>query len=122
MSNDIYLILPEILISVFAMLALLVGAYFGQDRLARMLLWLTAAVLAVVAVIVSTGAESTITAFNGMFVSDGFARFAKVIILLSAAAVLVMSESYMTKRGLLRFEYPLLVALSAVGMMVMVSA
>ncbi|MGY9049779.1 MAG: NADH-quinone oxidoreductase subunit NuoN, partial [Rhodobacterales bacterium] len=32
------------------------------------------------------------------------------------------SQDYMSRRGLLRFEYPVLVALSAVGMMVMVSA
>jgi NADH-quinone oxidoreductase subunit N len=55
-------------------------------------------------------------------VDDGFARFAKVTILLSSAAVLLMSESYMAKRDLLRFEYPLLVALAVVGMMMMVSS
>jgi NADH-quinone oxidoreductase subunit N len=61
-------------------------------------------------------------AFGGMFIDDAFSRFAKVVILVSAAAVLVMSEGYMTQRGLLRFEYPVLVALSVVGMMMMVSA
>ncbi|CAN0488260.1 unnamed protein product, partial [Hapterophycus canaliculatus] len=62
------------------------------------------------------------TAFGGMFIDDAFSRFAKVVILVSAAAVLAMSEGYMTQRGLLRFEYPMLVALSVVGMMMMVSA
>jgi NADH-quinone oxidoreductase subunit N len=57
-----------------------------------------------------------------MFNDDGFARFAKILILTSAAAVLLMSEGYMARRGLLRFEYPLLIALAAVGMMMMVSA
>ncbi|CAN0079287.1 unnamed protein product, partial [Chrysoparadoxa australica] len=52
----------------------------------------------------------------------GFARFAKVVILVSAGAVLLMSEGYMMRRGLLRFEYPLLVTLAVVGMMMMVSA
>ena len=66
--------------------------------------------------------EGTNVAFNGMFIDDGFARFSKVVVLLSAAAVLIMGEGYMNKRGLLRFEYPILVALSAVGMMMMVSA
>jgi NADH-quinone oxidoreductase subunit N len=42
--------------------------------------------------------------------------------LLSAAAVLVMGRDYMLRTGLLRFEYPLLIAFSVVGMMVMVSA
>jgi NADH-quinone oxidoreductase subunit N len=57
-----------------------------------------------------------------MFIDDAFSRFAKVMILFSAAAVLLMSQEYMERRGLLRFEYPILVALSVVGMMVMVSA
>src|SRR5690606_2176680 len=57
-----------------------------------------------------------------MFIDDGFARFSKVTILLTAAVVLVMSQEYMTSRGLLRFEYPMLIALSVVGMMMMVSA
>ncbi|MEM8555511.1 MAG: NADH-quinone oxidoreductase subunit NuoN, partial [Pseudomonadota bacterium] len=52
----------------------------------------------------------------------GFSRFAKVMILFSAAAVLIMSEKYMEKRDLLRFEYPILVTLAVIGMMVMVSA
>ena len=33
-------------------------------------------------------------AFDGMFIDDPFARFAKVTVLLSAAAVLVMSQDY----------------------------
>jgi NADH-quinone oxidoreductase subunit N len=41
---------------------------------------------------------------------------------LSAAAVLVMRQDYMQRRGILRFEYPLLIALATVGMMMMVSA
>jgi NADH-quinone oxidoreductase subunit N len=57
-----------------------------------------------------------------MINDDGFARFAKVVILLSAAAVLVLGQDYMERRGILRFEYPILIALSVVGMMVMVSA
>ncbi len=66
-----------------------------------------------------TGAR---VAFGGMFIDDGFARFAKVVILLSAAAVLVMGQDFMARRGMLKFEYPVLVTLSAVGMMMMVSA
>ena len=33
-----------------------------------------------------------------------------------------MGQDYMSRRGFLRFEYPLIIALSVVGMMVMVSA
>ena len=61
-------------------------------------------------------------AFGGMFINDAFSRFSKIIILFSGAVVLIMGQDYMSRRGFLRFEYPLIIALSVVGMMVMVSA
>ena len=119
---DLNVILPEITLAVYAMLALLVAVYTTKDRMAPLLVWLTSALMFVLAVFIAGRGGDTISAFGGMFVDDGFARFAKVAILMSAAAVLLMSQDYMARRGLLRFEYPLLVALSAVGMMAMVSA
>jgi NADH-quinone oxidoreductase subunit N len=67
-------------------------------------------------------ADGTRTAFGGMFVDDAFARFAKIAILLSAAAILVIGRDYMQKADILRFEYPVLVTLAVIGMMMMVSA
>jgi NADH-quinone oxidoreductase subunit N len=123
MHADLNVILPEILMSVYAIAALLGVAYTGQDRMAGMLVWLTSAVFVVLALWIGMSAGGgTRTAFGGMFNDDGFARFAKVIILLSAAAVLLLGREYMERRGILRFEYPLLVTLATVGMMVMVSA
>lgn len=122
MNNDILQILPEIILALCAIAGLMAGAYGGKDTIARPLLWITSAVLIIVAGLVATSSNTTVEAFGGMFINDGFARFAKVVILLSAACVLIMSEGYMKARGLLRFEYPVLVALSVVGMMMMVSA
>jgi NADH-quinone oxidoreductase subunit N len=122
MSADLNIILPEILLALFAIFALLGGVYTGKDGVASTLVWLTSAAMVALSVWISLTGEGTNVAFNGMFSDDGFSRFAKVVILLSTAAVLLMGEGYMSKRGLLRFEYPILVALSVVGMMMMVSA
>jgi NADH-quinone oxidoreductase subunit N len=122
MSADLNIILPEILLALFAIFALLGGVYTGKDGVASTLVWLTSAAMVALAVWISLTGEGSNVAFNGMFSDDGFSRFAKVVILLSTAAVLLMGEGYMSKRGLLRFEYPILVALSVVGMMMMVSA
>ncbi|MBY5989186.1 NADH-quinone oxidoreductase subunit NuoN [Roseovarius atlanticus] len=122
MQADLNVILPEILISVYAMAAMLGVAYTGKDRFAPLLVWITATVFVVMAAWIGFSGEGTRTAFGGMFNDDGFARFAKVAVLLSAAAVLLMGQDYMARRDMLRFEYPLLVALAAVGMMMMVSA
>lgn len=122
MSADLTIILPEILLSCFAMLGLIGAVYTGKDRVAPTLLWATAAVFLALAAWIGLTGEGSNSAFGGMFVDDAYARFAKVAILVAAAAVLLMSEGYMAARGLLRFEYPVLVALSVVGMMTMVSA
>ena len=122
MTTDLNIILPEILLSLFAMLALLGAVYTGKDRLAPLLTWATAGVMALIAIWIALTGEGTNPAFHGMFIDDAFARFAKVTLLLSGALVLVMGQDYMERRGILRFEYPVLVALASVGMMVMVSA
>lgn len=120
-SASINTVLPEIALSVYAMLALIGVVYTGKDKLAAPLLWVTALVFVGIAAWIGFGDQTPATAF-GAFESDSFSRFAKVTILLSAAAVLVMSERYLIERDLLRFEYPVLIALAVVGMMVMVSA
>src|SRR5690606_2319214 len=120
-SADFNTVLPEFTLAVFALLALLFGVYTGKDRMAPMLVWASAAVMAGVGIWVGLNSGSGL-AFGGGFADDGFSRFSKVLILLSASAVLLMSEGYMARRNLLRFEYPILVVLSAIGMMTMVSA
>jgi NADH-quinone oxidoreductase subunit N len=121
-SADISAVLPEIILAVYAMAALMFGVYTTKDKAAPLITWATSGVFVLVGLMVGFGGDGTNLAFGGMFIDDAFSRFAKVMILFSAAAVLLMSQDYMERRGLLRFEYPILVALSVVGMMVMVSA
>ncbi|HKK97050.1 MAG TPA: NADH-quinone oxidoreductase subunit NuoN, partial [Marivita sp.] len=122
LSADLMVILPEIILAIYAMVALLAAVYTVKDGAASLLVWTTSGLFLAVAVWIGLNGAGTNIAFNGMFIDDGFARFAKIVILVSAAAVLLMSEGYMTRKGLLRFEYPLLIALATVGMMMMVSA
>lgn len=121
-SLDFTIIMPEALLAGYALLALLAGAYFGKDRIAGTLMWTTVAVFLLLAFYIGIGRGSEGAAFFDMYVADGFARFCKILILASAAAVLAMSVDYLQRRNGLRFEYPILIALSVVGMMVMVSA
>ncbi|WBU63175.1 NADH-quinone oxidoreductase subunit NuoN [Paracoccus aerodenitrificans] len=121
-SLDFTIIMPEILLAVYALLALLAGAYLGKDRIARTLLWVTVGAFLVLAFYVGIGRPAEGAAFFDMFIADGFSRFCKILILTAAAAVMAMSADYMDRRGMLRFEYPILIALAVCGMMFMVSA
>ncbi len=119
---DLPILLPEILLALYAMAALLVWVYGGKDKWAGALTWTTAAVLVAMALIVATKNGVGSIAFGGMFVDDAFSRFAKVTILLSASGVLVMGRVHAAQRGLGQFEYPILATLAVIGMMVMVSS
>ncbi|MCC6304037.1 MAG: NADH-quinone oxidoreductase subunit NuoN [Rhodobacteraceae bacterium] len=119
---DLLTVLPEALLALAALAALMWGVFGGKDRLALPILWATAALLAALAVWIAAAGEGARTAFGGLFVDDAFARFAKVVLLAAAAAVLAMAAGVLGRRGLLRFEFPVLVALAALGMMMMVSA
>ena len=119
---DLQILLPEILLALYALAALMVGVYGSKDKLTPLLTWATAGLLVALALLVALRGGEGASAFGGMVVDDAFARFAKVVILISAAGVLVMSQDYMARRDLARFEYPVLVTLSVIGMMIMVSA
>lgn len=122
LQADLNTILPEIVLSIYAMVALVAAVYTSKDKIAPMLVWLTSALMVAIAAWIGMRGAGDTSAFGGLLTDDAFSRFGKVTILLSAAAVLAMGQDYMQRRGILRFEYPLLVTLSVVGMMIMVSA
>ncbi|MBC6438293.1 MAG: NADH-quinone oxidoreductase subunit NuoN [Rhodobacteraceae bacterium] len=119
---DLGILIPEIVLSLYALGGLLVAVYISGDRLAGTLTQVTAALFVVMALYIGVTPDGTRDAFGGMVIDDGFARFAKIMILLSTAAVLLISQDFMAKSDLLRFEYPMLIALATVGMMMMVSS
>jgi NADH-quinone oxidoreductase subunit N len=123
MANvDFNAVLPEILLALYAMAALVGAVYTGKDGLTRTLTWVTVAVFLALAAWIGLGRDGATLAFSGAIHDDAFARFGKVTVLLAAAGVLAMSEDYMRRQNLARFEFPVLIALAVVGMMVMVSA
>ncbi len=121
-GTDLNVVLPELVLAIFAMAALIWTVYRGKDAEAPMLIWLTALVLAGLGAWIGLEPAGTQIAFDGAFINDGFARFAKVMILFSAAIILLMSQEYLQRNHLMQFEFPILIALSVVGMMMMVSA
>ena len=78
---DISTILPELLLAIYALAALLAGAYLGKDRIARQILWASVAALLAAAMVMGMADRPQQSAFFGMFMDDAFGRFAKVTIL-----------------------------------------
>jgi NADH-quinone oxidoreductase subunit N len=121
MTQSLLLILPEIVVAASGLLLLMLGVFRRGDS-TRLVSWLVVAVLIVVTVLVLTASGQTSHAFGDLFVTDRYAAFLKVLVLLSAAATMLMSLGYMEREQMARFEYPVLLLFSTLGMMLMVSA
>jgi len=115
--------LPEIVLAAGAMVLLMLGVFRADtERNAVSVGWLAVLVMAVVALIVGAGGAERTEIFDGAFVVDAFARFAKVLILAAAATALILSFGYFVRAKAMKFEIPVLVLLATAGMMMMVSA
>ena len=113
------LALPEIVLAVSGLVILLCGVMPKKDPFFGISMAVVGALVAAGVLVLGQGEG---TGFLGQFVSDAFARFAKLLILLGAALAIVLSLDFNEREGLARFEYPVLMLFSTVGMMLMVSA
>jgi NADH-quinone oxidoreductase subunit N len=120
LSTSLSLATPELIIAVGAMVLLMVGVY-SSERLNT-----TISVIAAVLLIVTAGwtllYPADGTAFGGAFVSDAFSRFMKLLALIGSAVTLIMSLSFARQEKFDKFEFPVLILLSTLGMMLMISA
>jgi NADH-quinone oxidoreductase subunit N len=116
--------LPEIILAIAAMVLLMFGVFRG-DSSTRTVAWLSvlAFVVAWFALVSGDmGGDGRVVAFNGMFVNDGFALFMKSLVLLASSLAIIMSLGYIRHEGMEKFEYPILIVLGTLGMLVMISA
>src|SRR5579872_6078386 len=111
---DFLPVLPEMFLGTAAMALLLLGVHQG-DRAAREIAWLAIGALTitlalVLAPLASHGPARQVSLF-GMFVTDGFGAYAKVLVLLGSGFSLLLSLDYNYRHGIARFEFPVLVLL-----------
>ncbi len=113
--------LPELILAVTSLIMVLVGAIGGEKAL-RFITALATLALVVALVLVFQQSGDTVTTFYGSFIVDSFSRFMKILTLLGSIAAILLSITFMREEKFARFEYPLLVVLSTLGMMMMISA
>ncbi|BBK32060.1 NADH dehydrogenase subunit N [Stella humosa] len=118
---DLLPALPEIVLAVGSMALLMLGVFNG-DRSARLVAWLSVLLLLLAGVLVAAGGGAERVTFFGAFVSDAFSSFAKMLILLGSITAILLGADQNERDGQARFEYPILIVLSTLGMLMMVSA
>ncbi len=113
--------IPEIMLAIGAIIFLMFGAY-GRENETRIVLIGSVILFIVAALIIMGGEGGRVETFGGMFVSDTFTRFMKLLILFGSGTALMMSHSFIKREDMERFEFPVLIVLATLGMFMMVSA
>ena len=113
-------VLPEIVLSVGALLLVLYGAWRGERSSEGVNVG--ALILLIFTFFLVVSQTGNVTTLNGAFIADPFARVMKSLILIGSAATILLSRDYFQRERIDRFEYPILIVLCTIGMMVMASA
>lgn len=114
--------LPEVILAIGVLALILIGAWRGErgfslvDEMAVGILG-----LAIISIVLSSK-QVDVAVFDGAFMDDAFSRFVKVLTLAGAMISILMSVDWLQRNGLEKFEYPVLVILSTLGMMLLISA
>jgi NADH-quinone oxidoreductase subunit N len=112
--------LPEIVLAAGALVLLMVGA-FGGERVVPVVSYLAVALIAVVAVLLVAVPPDAVQ-FSGAFTLDPFARLLKLVVLVGSGVAIVMAYGFARTHKFDRFEYPVLIVIATLGMMLMISA
>ena len=120
--ENLNLILPEIFISLSIMFLLILGVFIKDGS--KLIFNISLLVLLITAIITinETFSINRMTLFNDSVVIDYMSSFMKIITLLGAFLVLIISSSYLKIFKIFKIEYPILILSSVLGMMVMISS
>ena len=113
-------LVPEVFLSLSIFSLLMIGVFVKNSfnliyKLSIFLIFL------LILIVLNTDGE-TIKIFKESFVSDHFSLFAKLLILISSFFILIISKQYIVDIKNNKFEYPIIVLLSILGMFFMVSS
>ncbi|MCW2309305.1 NADH-quinone oxidoreductase subunit NuoN [Rhodobium gokarnense] len=120
MLPDLAPVLPELLLAIGALVLVLIGAVAGE-RATSIVTGISAALLIVAGIVLVTVTPDG-ASFHGAFVLDAFGRYMKLLALIGSTFAIVMSVGYARAERFERFEYPILIVLATLGMMLMISA
>ena len=120
MINNLNILLPEIFLSLSIFTILMFGVFIKKSF--NIIFNLTSLILILTIAIILNNPNHEEKIFLDTFTRDSFSNYFKILILISSLFVLNSSKNFITENKLDKFEYPIIILLSILGMFFMVSA
>ena len=120
MIDNLNIIFPEIFLSLSIFSILMLGVFIKNSF--NLIFNLTSLIIIVTIAIILTSPNNVEKIFLDSFTRDAFSNYFKILILLSSLFVLNSSKNFIVDNKLDKFEYPIIILLSILGMFFMVSA
>ena len=121
MSN-LEFVFPEIFLSLSIMFLLILGVFKKKSsKLIQNISLIALLITAVITFNETLGVEEVLL-FNESIIIDYLSSFMKIVTLLAAFLVLIISSNYLKTLKIFKIEYPILILSSVLGMMVMISS
>ena len=111
---------PEFFLSLSIFFILMVGVFTKKSF--NLIFNLTSLIIIVTISIILTNPNNEEKIFLDSFIRDPFSNYFKILILLSTLFVLNSSKNFIIDNKLDKFEYPIIILLSILGMFFMVSS
>ena len=120
MLNNLNILLPEMFLTLSIFSILMIGVFIKNSF--NLIFNLSSLILIITIGIIFNNPNNQEKIFLDSFTRDGFSNFFKIIILISSLFVLNSSKNYILDNKLGKFEYPIIILLSILGMFFMVSS
>ena len=111
---------PELFLAAVTALLLIYGVVRGESSANFVAVTTSLALLATAVLLFVPYREGT--AFASLFIVDRLTTTMKALVLVGSAVTVLMSRAYFERVKAWRFEYPVLVSMATLGMMLMISA
>jgi NADH-quinone oxidoreductase subunit N len=121
LSQSILASLPEIVVIAGACILLILGQFLRKAQ-SHLLVWASVAIVLIAAALTLLLAGEVRPAYAGMFISDRFSVFFKLLFYLTTVLTFLLSRKYAEIEGIASSEYYVLLLFALSGTMIMASA
>ena len=120
MINSLNILLPEVFLTLSIFSILMIGVFTKKSF--NLVFNLSTITLLVTAGIIVNSSNVSEKIFLDSFMKDSFSNFFKILILISSLFVLNSSRNFITAKKINKFEYPIIILISILGMFFMLSS